>query len=75
MKKFYLYLLLLVSPFAFAQIKGIVTDSNNQPIPYANIYIEGTYIGTASNEHGRYELNYTTTKTVTILFQSLGYKT
>jgi hypothetical protein len=40
-----------------------------------NIYIEGTYIGTASNEHGKYELNYNTTKTATILFQSLGYKT
>jgi len=67
MKNFYLYIILFFSSFALAQIKGIVTDSKNQPIPYANIYIEGTYIGTASNEHGRYELNYNTTKTVTIL--------
>jgi hypothetical protein len=75
MKNFYLYIIPFISSFALAQIKGTVTDSNNQPIPYANIYIEGTYIGTASNEHGKYELNYNTSKTVTILFQSLGYKT
>ena len=75
MKHLYLYILLLISQFSIAQIRGTVTDANNEPIPFVNIIIEGTYIGTASNEHGKYELNYTNSKNITLIFQSLGYKT
>jgi hypothetical protein len=60
---------------SFSQIKGTVTDNNNQPLPFVNIYIENTYTGTTSNEDGNYELNVRETKTYTVVFQFLGYKT
>src|SRR5690606_8271944 len=67
--------LLLISILSFAQIKGKVSDSKGNPLPYVNIFIENTYIGTTTNENGSYELNYTTKGTTTLLFQYLGYKT
>ena len=66
---------LLFSSILLSQIKGTVTDVNGNPLPFVNIYVEDTYIGTTTNENGKYELNYTTTKNVTLLFQYLGYKT
>ncbi|OUS00732.1 hypothetical protein A9Q86_08205 [Flavobacteriales bacterium 33_180_T64] len=60
---------------SFSQIKGTVTDTKNEPLPFVNIYIENTYIGTTSNEDGNYELNITSSKTYTVVFQFLGYKT
>ncbi len=58
-----------------SQIKGTVKDTNGNPLPYVNIYVENTYIGTTTNENGKYELNYTASKNVSLLFQYLGYKT
>ncbi len=76
MKKILLCLLLLLSTLeAIAQIKGIVTNENNQPLPFVNIYLENTFSGTTSNEAGNYELNVTSLNTYTVVFQFLGYKT
>jgi hypothetical protein len=68
-------LALLCTIVSFAQIKGTVTDDRNQPLPFVNIYLENTYTGTTSNEDGDYELNITDTKSYTVVFQFLGYKT
>ena len=67
--------LLLLSVLAFSQIKGKVSDTKGNPLPYVNIFIENTYIGTTTNENGSYELNYNIKGTTVILFQYLGYKT
>jgi hypothetical protein len=37
---------LFVSSFAKAQLTGTLTDTNKEPIPFASIYIKGTYNGT-----------------------------
>ena len=37
-----------------ANLKGKITDENNQPIPFAAIYIVGTTQGTTSNVDGEY---------------------
>jgi hypothetical protein len=74
-KKLLTTLTLLCTIVSFAQIKGTVTDEKNQPLPFVNIYLENTYKGTTSNEDGNYELNITVTKSYTVVFQSLGYKT
>ena len=71
----FLFALLFFSSFSFSQIKGTVYDSNNEPIPFVNIYILDTYKGTTTNEKGFYEINYQSNKTFTIVFQCLGYKT
>ncbi|MEC4005555.1 DUF5686 and carboxypeptidase regulatory-like domain-containing protein [Flavobacterium sp. SUN052] len=75
MKKITILLFLLFSIATFAQIKGTVSDSKGNPIPFANIYVKDTYISTTTNEQGKYELNLKTTGTFVILYQYLGYKT
>lgn len=75
MKKITSLLFLLFSIANFAQIKGTVSDSKGNPIPFANIYIKDTYISTTSNDQGNYELNIKSAGNYTILFQYIGYKT
>lgn len=73
--KLLLAITLFYSISTIAQIKGTVTDSKEQPLPFVNIYIENTYTGTTSNEDGVYELNVNKTGSYTVVFQFLGYKT
>ncbi|MBK8944398.1 MAG: TonB-dependent receptor [Ignavibacteriae bacterium] len=60
MKNFYfLIIILLVSENLFAQfgsIKGKVTDNSNLPLLGANIIIEGTLIGVATDENGFFNI-------------------
>lgn len=39
-----------------AIISGQVTDENNQPLPYANVYIRHTTQGATANAEGKYQL-------------------
>ena len=75
MKKFYLFLSLLVSFFSFAQIRGTITDNKGIPLSLVTVLEENTYNGTSSNEQGNYELNIKKTGKHTIIFQYLGFKT
>lgn len=75
MKQQITLLLLFLTFISFAQIKGTVKDKDGNPLPFVNIYIENTYIGTTSNELGKYELNTTEKNNVHLIFQYLGYKT
>lgn len=68
-------LLLMTTALIQAQIKGLVTDKNKQILPFVNIYVQDTYIGTTTNDEGKYELNISKTGNYTIIFQYLGYKT
>ena len=52
-----LFGLALISSFSFAQIRGKVTDSKGNALPYASVTVEKTYNGTSTNENGEYELN------------------
>ena len=63
------------STVASAQIVGTVTNTKNEALPFVNILIENTYIGTTSNDDGYYELNISKPKTYTIVYTYLGYKT
>lgn len=54
-----LSLFLFVFSFGYAQkgqIKGIVSEDGT-PIPFANVYLEGTNLGTATNEKGIFLLH------------------
>jgi hypothetical protein len=75
MKNIFTLLFLFVTSVTFSQIKGTITDEANKPLPFVNIYVENTYVGTTSNEKGQYELNVQNKEQVTIIFQYLGYKT
>lgn len=78
MGKTILSLLLIVSSLtAYAQIQGVVTDNNNTPLPFVNVYLEGGYQGTTTNADGQYLLDLDLSKIdkETLVFQFLGYTT
>ena len=71
-----LTLFLFCISFSFlAQVTGKVTDATENPLPFVNIYIDGTYTGTTSNGEGFYELDIKTEGDYEIVFQYLGYRT
>lgn len=74
--KVYLFILsLLFCGVSFAQnsISGSVTDSNNQPIPGANIKVVGESTGTVTDADGNFMLSSTQTPPFTIEVSSVGY--
>lgn len=71
----YLILVFFCSLSVSAQLKGKITNLDNQPIPFVNIYIENSYVGTTSNEQGQYELAVPRPGKYSIVFQFLGFKT
>ena len=50
-------------------------NKKNEVLPFVNILIDNTYKGTTSNDDGYYELNISETKTYTIVYSYLVYKT
>ncbi|WP_167020212.1 DUF5686 and carboxypeptidase regulatory-like domain-containing protein [Chitinophaga sp. Cy-1792] len=54
-------------------LRGIVTDENNQPLPYATVMVKGTTSGTTANARGQYQLELNP-GTYTIVCQYIGYK-
>lgn len=59
-----------------ANIYGHVLDaSNHEHLPFVNIYIKGSTLGTATNENGHYLLEHLPVGTHTIVVSFLGYKT
>ncbi|NMH29241.1 TonB-dependent receptor [Flavobacterium silvaticum] len=70
-----LFLILSASLVAQVNVGGTITDAKGNPIPGANIFIEGSYDGATSAEDGTF--NFTTSetgvKTLTVSF--LSYET
>jgi hypothetical protein len=55
-------------------IHGIISDNNTKkPIPYANVYFNGTYIGTSANESGEFYLTWKENNPRPITATSVGY--
>lgn len=76
MKYILLFGFLTISTFSFSQvIKGKITAKNGDEIPYANIYLKNTKIGTTTNENGFYELKNIPRNNYTLIISSIGYKT
>jgi TonB-dependent SusC/RagA subfamily outer membrane receptor len=72
-------LLFIANAFVVAQtttISGNITDAvTGKPIPFANVYLNGTTRGTATDEQGQYKLTNISLGTVEIVASFLGYKT
>lgn len=72
-------LLLLFLPLALqartARIYGYVLDEQNVGIELANVYVEGTTDGTATNKNGYYSLQVEMQDTVMLSFSMIGYVT
>jgi len=61
--------------FVFAQnIKGKVTNSNNEPIEGASIYLDGTTIGTLSDSNGLFEISASNKYNTLLIVRFLGYE-
>lgn len=75
MKKAFVILFFIASLPLFAQIRGKITGSNNEMVPYASVIVAGTYNGTSSNQDGEYTLQLKDKGNYTIIIQSIGYKT
>lgn len=65
-------LLLFASTSIYSQIKGIVLDENNKPIPYVNIWVENENIGTTSNEDGTFNIDANAEKV--LVFSAVGFE-
>lgn len=79
MKKLLLVCCLTLSMLGLAQkgtISGSITDkdANNAPLPFANVQIKGTSIGTTSDENGKFTLQADAGSYV-LVFSFLGYET
>jgi outer membrane receptor for ferrienterochelin and colicins len=67
---------LFISTFAVGQIiRGEITTENGDEIPYANVYLKKTKIGTSSNSNGFYELKNIPKDRYTLIISSIGFKT
>ncbi|MGB1241145.1 MAG: serine hydrolase [Chitinophagales bacterium] len=70
------FLLFSISLFGQVINGSILDKSGSNPIPFANILVEGTQIGTTSNEEGRFELSISKLKDeFTLVISVIGYKT
>ncbi|MFY0483350.1 TonB-dependent receptor [Flavobacterium sp. PLA-1-15] len=76
MKTIITFLLLIVSLSGFSQttLSGKVVDEKGLPIEGANIFIEGTYDGTASDATGNFSFTTTATGTQVLKITFLTYE-
>ncbi|PCJ96541.1 MAG: TonB-dependent receptor [Flavobacteriaceae bacterium] len=67
---------LIFSLFGHAQIAvtGTVTDNKNLPIAGANVYLEGTYDGSSTDENGNFSFETPATGTQTLVISMLSYE-
>jgi len=71
----YLALFIFAHINVLAQIKGSIKDSiSGEPVPFVNIWVENTNLGTTSNEHGAFELIIKGNKKP-LVFSAVGYET
>ena len=79
MKLKFVLITLFICAIGFAQNKGTVSgtlldkESNNQPLPFANVLIKGTTIGVNTDIDGKYSINLAAGN-YTIQFSFVGYE-
>jgi hypothetical protein len=76
--KHFLFLLFAICSFSLISqntISGKVTDSKNNPITGANVYLDGTYDGGSTNEKGEFNFKSEETATQTLVISYMSYET
>lgn len=76
-KTTFLFLFLIAPLLSFSQqtVSGVVTDTKGNPIIGANVFIEGTYDGTITDQSGLFSFSTTTTGTQTLVVSFVSYQT
>ncbi len=75
-KHLLLFSLISLTTYVFAQqyeIKGKITDSTGEPIPFVSIFIKGTTKGVSANVDGAYSIH-VDKGAVTLSFTVIGFK-
>ncbi|MDH7447093.1 TonB-dependent receptor [Aquimarina sp. 2201CG14-23] len=77
MKSSLTIILILTSLFSAAQstISGVVTDPSGTPIIGANIYLDGTYDGSSSDDHGNFSFTTSEIAEQTLVISFLSFET
>jgi hypothetical protein len=58
-----------------ASISGIVTDGvSDQPVAYATVYVQDSFLVTETAENGRFQLNVPAEKAFVLIVTRIGYK-
>lgn len=79
MKQLFSILFLISSFYAFAQtgeVSGVILDKeyNNQPLPFADVYIKGTTQGASTDFDGKFTISNVPTGTKTLVITFIGYE-
>ncbi len=72
---FLLFIICQFSLIAQTTISGKVTDSRSNPILGANIYLDGTYDGTSTDENGEFSFQTATKGTQTLVISFISFET
>lgn len=80
-KNFAYAILLFFSAFTISNaqqksiLAGTILDEDKNPLPYANIIVEGTSVGTSSNKDGKFEIKNLFEGQYSIIVSLVGYET
>ena len=75
MNHFVFIVFIIFWEIGFSQtVSGIISDKNGERIPFANIYLNNTNIGTSSNENGFYELKNIKKGDYTLVASVVGFQ-
>jgi vitamin B12 transporter len=55
-------------------IEGIVTGDNDEPLPYVNVYIAGTFDGSMTTEDGTFSFTTVKTDNMELIVSMVGYE-
>ena len=58
---------------AAQSVQGVIRNEFGEPVPFANVYVRQTGIGTVTDDTGHYGLNFRIDGEYEITFSSLGY--
>lgn len=72
---FLFFLFFSITLYSQQTISGNIFDSKNNPITGANIYLEGTYDGTTSDENGSFQFTTSETGTQSLVVSFLSFET
>lgn len=81
MKTFFKLFFFLFTALTIAQESGSIVgkltdkDYNNEPLPFANVFIKGTTKGVTSDLDGLYSIENVAPGTYTVIFSFVGYET
>lgn len=56
------------------KVTGVVKDAQGEPLPFVNVYAQGTTRGTTTNSEGRYNLALRSTEPFDLVFQFVGFE-